>query len=374
MKLPCVKHKIILLTTRLDHIKKGVDKQHYLVDRAVGGKHGFAITPIYKKQKHPVFIPFGLTRMMGWATKSDPDANHIYELDNIATALFDFDQHPTPISDPFDQLNAFEFGQVLGFDRRKSRFIIDRQYAYDLPTYSSVTCLHSDGKDFTRKWGGAYYLYRKDRNSLTSNISPPGVFLRGALIVRYPVVFSPYDSMLNTLYRIRCKLNIPAYDQRTENSIPYSYDGYLGFKNCNWWNLLFQGRKGKYEDGDLMTLYVQKPTLIEGHQVGLGVMMTQSQDHDLTPSLSKIVLIRDNQFQIEESKIIEDDKILAASRKGKKDNTYFRIDPDESIFTDNQLDVLDIGRTLNWSPLDRFAYRCLLDQPINVNLNGFNGL
>jgi hypothetical protein len=212
-------------------------------------------------------------------------------LDEIIPDLFsNMPRGSAPVSN--DRQGVFSFAENIGLSRGRARYIIDQEYARQVPSYSFATQSAADADRFTAAHGGLYLLYRHDINSVTYKTgNAQGLLARGALSIRYPVPYNARDSLGKGLRRVRCKLNLPSYNDERPAPI-YKYDGYVVRRGERWCWLL-QARPVRDESGfsDLILMYTNLP---DGntHAPIEGVMLTQNQEDDLVPTISKVVLCR----------------------------------------------------------------------------------
>lgn len=170
-----------------------------------------------------------------------------------------------PITDPDMQVDVFKFAEYIGFTRSHARYILDQEYAGKLPTYTSFCMLKDEAIKFTAEHGGLYFLYQYDHNELAREQRQSlGVVTRASVSVRCPVpyMFTRSGDEVGSRYaRVRCKINIPGYDnvESDPTKDPYKFDGFVT-PNGSWWQCLLQARpnrnRGEHR-GDLMVTYTE---------------------------------------------------------------------------------------------------------------------
>lgn len=213
-------------------------------------------------------------------------------LDDIIPFLFPARWLPSPVSN--DRQGVFSFGENIGLSRGRARYMIDQEYARQVPTYSFATQSKKDAERFTAAHGGLYLLYRHDVNSVTRKAGDAqGLLVRAAISIRYPVPYSSRDTRNQGLRRVRCKVNLPSYNE-ARPALLYKYDGYVVPQRERWcWLLQARPVRDDSDISDLILMYTNTPTSrADGTPYPIqGVMMTQSQD-GLVPTISKVVLFR----------------------------------------------------------------------------------
>jgi len=206
-----------------------------------------------------------------------------------------------------------DFANRIRLDPEKARYIIDYLHASRFPTYSAVAQPNTTAKDFIRDYGGLYYIYRHDVNSITSTKEfPLGKIARATLSIRYPLPFKPHAAERMGESRIRCKLAIPSYStlqEPTPKSPPLAYDGYVGTKG-DWHQFLLQARLTKKDDAtarrheDLILMYTDElPDAGGQKRFASGVMLTQSQEKAVKPMIASIVIERCLGYRVENTPI-----------------------------------------------------------------------
>jgi hypothetical protein len=314
MQLPKAQHKIMLLYARLIELGTtgetvGGIHNKGRISTAAGNKNGdpsFYFHPPREAQKELVGVRKLKMLCAARAPHSKTTKKH---LDDIVLELFPRQHHDDhPVSS--DEVTVRAFADRIGFDRQRARFIIDSMRASELPTYNAVSQGWAPAERFAARYGGLYYLYRHDLNDHTrTNDAPAGVIVRATLSIRYPVPYRAYDAMKKRgESRIRCKLIIPAYGGRNA-SRSLSYDGFVGPKG-RWHQFLFQARRNSKdphtrEREDLILMYTEglaRPDEKEP-RFTRGVMMTQNQEHELTPTVSTIAIVRVPEHRIEKKSV-----------------------------------------------------------------------
>jgi hypothetical protein len=213
-------------------------------------------------------------------------------LDSWVRILFPANQ---PNDRPFssDEITVRAFADRIKLDKERARYIIDYVRASELPTYNAISQGPASAARFTTKYAGLYYLYRHDLNEETRSNS---AIVRATLSIRYPVPYKAYGATKRGDSRIRCKLVIPTYgDRKTASAL--TYDGFVGPKG-RWHQFLFQARRDPKNPRtkkreDLILMYTEGLSFREGKsRLVRGVMMTQNQEHRLTPTVSTIGIVR----------------------------------------------------------------------------------
>jgi len=323
-------------------------------------------------------FPVSEKALKRWRTRITPQKDKLQEIDETIMHWFqvDWEGNNHPISDPENKLPLFRFAEKIGIDAAKARYIIDRQFAHDLPTYSSLTSSTKLACKFVEEFVGVYYLYRHDNISQTSFTNhPQGVLLRCTVSIRYPVPYSPHDSEKYGVSRVRCKINIPSMNSHI--SKPFKYDGYVSKKGKNWWHWLLQMRpRGSTNDDqeDLVLMYTEKPkTDAAGHIIACGVMVTQNQDKEMMPTISTICLIKNKDVTLERATIMSGVNSTPMKNFPKSLDTYYKCVPkDEKRIMRDELSIIDLSDSSSWNDLDKIAVEKTFCGGIKVNLKGLH--
>lgn len=373
MHLSADRHKIILLLARLDELslkKERVGKYTVSSDWENVKIYLFQ----HDDKQSPDNFPFHAKQLKEWSTKIPPRIENLERLDAAMLTFFPgrWQGLTKPISDPDKKLKALDFAEAIGIDRAKARYIIDRKYAYDLPSFSALNCSNKDARKFVKHYGGIYYLYRHDVNSFTAKKHTQGLLLRSTLCIRYPVAYTPLGTETSRDYRIRCKVNVPSYNQSFNTDV-FKYDGYMMKKNDSWWHWLLQGRDYGRGPGDLIMMYTQHPKIKTGEiEPCLGVMITQNQEKFLVPTISKVFLVKLPEFTLEEDKVLTDIELNKVRGESVKNNNFFKTIPDETEFMSEQCKSLDLADQSDWNDFDKMAVRYIFTEPLPLNLKGLH--
>ena len=138
MHLPRYQRKLILLYAKfIDLYHKQTTLPSGKFDTSNDGDMQFELT----KNGEVHTFPFSEKDLKKWRTKTRPQKQVLQKLDEAVIFWFEgnWDGYETPISDPDKKLGVFQFAEKIGFDCAKARYIIDRQYSHDLPSYSALT-------------------------------------------------------------------------------------------------------------------------------------------------------------------------------------------------------------------------------------------
>lgn len=365
MYLPHYQKKLILLSNLLEELEKAgrdINGGKVKIERnALGDQFCFI-----KDGNAPRDL-FQCRALQSHSADQKPNKESLENADDSVLALFPEgwgDEHPVSS----DGIGVFEFANHIGYDNSHARYLIDVTCASRLPSFSAVTLTNTRARKFTEDFGGLYYLYRHDRNRLVRK--PPyneGVLVRATLSIRYPVPIKSLDSNKKGHSRIRCKLNLPAYDQDKLDGAEadiYKYDGYVSSKG-KWWQWIFQVRQSdpprKPDLIDLMLMYTEIPSNIEGFDILKGVMMTQNQGADLRPTVSSLVLIREPEYSVRYR-----DELKSYDLVGSSDNS------DEKDFMRNNSRILDLGNKIAWKKHDEMAMLELFKGWDKINFRGLH--
>jgi len=323
-------------------------------------------------------FPVSEKTLKRWRTRITPQKDKLLEIDETVIRWFkaDWEGNCNPISDPKNKLPLFKFAEKIGIDASKARYVIDRQYAHDLPTYSSLTSSTKLAHDFVEEFGGIYYLYRHDNNAQTAlkNYSQ-GILLRCTVSIRYPVPYAPLDSSKSGVSRVRCKINIPSLNR--ELSEPFKYDGYVSKKGKKWWHWLLQMRPdvSKIDNQeDLVLMYTEKPrTDTTGHIVTCGVMVTQNQDKDMMPTISNVCIIKDMNYNLKRETVLSSPGASSIRKLSKSLDTFYKCYPeDEKKAMRDRIAIIDLSDSSSWNELDKIAVGKIFGESIKVNLKGLH--
>lgn len=372
MHLPKSQHKIMLLYARLMELQAthqmlpGVGYLSLTEDK----KRSFIIHPegALAGQWEPLRLSVDELKKHCAVRKPQTGAK-LAPLDEIVLKLFPGDwSQPKPVSS--DPVSLTEFGARIGLERGRSRYIIDYIHASELPTYSSVTQKAATAQRFAERYGGLYYVYRHDLNDVTKSIGfEHGAIARATLSIRYPVPYKPLSSARKGERRIRCKLTLPGYGRQRIG--PILYDGYVGTKGP-WHQFLFQARRdpegaGKRRSEDLILMYTEALADASApDSITRGVMLTQNQETDLTPTVSSVVIARQRDFRIKKETIKRLDSLDAEHHYLR---TFYKLIPeDESRFMNRNAklfkpldpEVADVAMALfnGWSRLNVRGLHC----------------
>ena len=331
MQLPKSQHKVILLFARLMELKT--------TKAPIAG--GYITLSDNSEKDFVLRTPSGDQKLAGFkemerhrAVRKPQPGKNLDNLDKIVLQLFPgrwSDRYPVSS----DKILLSEFSQGIGIDRARSRYIIDYIHASELPTFSSVTQKATTAHRFAERHGGLYFVYRHDENDATrSNPSQRGAIVRSTLSIRYPVPYKPHASERKGESRIRCKLTIPGYGRQWKGG-HILYDGYVGTKGP-WHQFLLQARRDsavttKRPGDDLILMYTEAlgtetsgPTTFTH-----GVMLTQNQEVNMTPTVSSVVIERQPNFRVKRQEIKELEKLDAYEYL----RTFYKLEPsDESSF------------------------------------------
>lgn len=333
-----------------------------------------------------------------------PNTDSLEEFDDAVVALFPgVWPNDTPVSDKAKTIDVDTFGMRIGFkDPSRVRYVIDHDYASMLPTFSAVTQPNGEADEFTETHGGLYLLYRHDANDSThSNGVAQSVVTRATLSIRYPVPYKPHESDQQGTSRIRCRLNIPPYQpgaapERAEASSAvapddtalYRYDGYVGSKGEKWWHFLLQARqdsKRSRHSEDLILMYTERFAETRPARDTLemvrGVMLTQNQEQDFTPTVSTIVLIRVADYLVQKLPWINRDlpgakklppRLLDHYALMKKTSSGGVARDDERPFMRGEPGIVDLSAPGTWTKTDAFAVSALFAGWNGVNVRGLH--
>lgn len=306
-----------------------------------------------------------------------PQDETLAHLDAVTARLYPSEVlSPAPFSN--DALGVFTFGAAIGFDMPTVRHVIDHAYAGALPTFNAMTMGWAAADRFIGSFGGLYHLYRLDRNEETRAAGHPvGVVVRATLSLRYPVPYKAYQSARKGRCRIRCKLNLPAYDGPTRDAPQpkgapppcYKYDGYVSPKGPAWWQWLFQSRRvstPQRNEEDLILFYTEKLKRDLGEtDVVRGVMLAQNQATNLVPTVSKILLTRAQGYAVE--------KIDHGPQRPEQHRASYRLTPeDERPFMRHKHGLVDLANAADWSESDRRAIEAMHAPWADVDLRGLH--
>lgn len=264
-----------------------------------------------------------------------------------------------PISDPGKDLGVFTFGELIGIERPKARFIIDNHYSTEFPTFGTFADTLSETERTVVKHGGVYSMYRLDDNALTRDLGFPfGVLTKSRISIRYPVPFRSFEDSGKTRYRIRCKLNVPAYESLASSKIPeqfFRYDGYVSPKGSGWWQWLFQLRKINHRNSeDLIFLYTQsKDTLCSSVPFRAGKIMFQDQSRDMLPTYANVVIAKHDKYRVSATDISDDLKQFMPGLR-----RYYEMQPGEREDMRSP-SFVDLTRQDTWTEMDRMAVELL---------------
>lgn len=306
-----------------------------------------------------------------------PWSKTLEALDPVVTTLFPRGwKHSAPVSDPKKRIGVFTFARKIGFDRPRARYILDYEYARQLPTFSAVTMERSKANDFVSSFGGLYYLYRHDLNEQTNKRNQPqGVLVRSTVSIRYPVPYAPKRTDKGNITRVRCKINIPSYDGISADL--HKYDGYVSRGGRHWWNWLLQLRPKidqRSDTEDLVLMYTEAGnSRREEDAPTMGVMLTQNQEDKLAPTVSTIVLLRDSRYQVDYRKLDR----CPPEKRGPDfpeylSNYYSLVPKDERDFMRKLPKVIDLSKSSRWAHTDRIAVGALFDGWDKVNRIGLH--
>lgn len=310
-----------------------------------------------------------------------PNAETLAALDRVVSLVFPTNPRTLhSISDPKRQLDVFSFAVRLGFTASRARYIIDYEYASQLPTYSAVTQSSARAREFCLKHGGLYSLYRHENNNVTRwNNEPHGVVTRSTLSIRYPVPYKAHEADGQGDSRVRCKLNVPGYGKRAP--AVYKYDGYVA-SNRHWSQFLLQGRPGMErnpDSEDLILMYMERFTDADDPtRPRRGVILTQNQDDELNPMVSTVVLIREPGYRVDTFDIPEPPRPKKKENLAAYYSSYFAIkntdgvEVDEQEFMRSRPRVIGLSDARSWSDTDAIAVQALFDGWSGLNIRGLH--
>ncbi|MGD1926041.1 MAG: hypothetical protein ACFB03_17925 [Paracoccaceae bacterium] len=290
---------------------------------------------------------------------------NLVRYDNFCSILFYqcFGDIKNPISDPNGNIGVFTFGELIGLSKATSRFIIDTHYAQSFPTFGTFAQSYTKAERFAITHGGIYSLFRLDRNAETNRLGYSfGMISKCRLSIRYPVPYKGSQRSGRELFRIRCKMNIPAY--QGENPSPtagidsFKYDGFVSQRDKYWWQLLFQQRRRMHPNSeDLVLIYIDKTSfLINNRTARWGKILYQDQSKRMAPNYADCLLIKEKGSAIRNlpSPGSFPESIIRADR-------YFETVPGERPIMRSPY-TIDIHRRDSWSPEDRDPVLALLKQ------------
>ena len=375
MQLTQDRHKIMLLHYWLEEHSRNDDTERDFKVTSNADKVYTFRAKTDRNAPRGVEFPFTGYELKQWCTKVKPKELTLQKLDQAVVEFFPkaFKGIEYPVTD--ERITSVEFGSRLEIESAKARYIIDRQYAYDLPSFNSLTGKHSQLTKFVAKNGGVFRLYRHDFNNFTKKEFPLGVLLRSTLSIRYPVPYGNYSTQVTDLYRVRCKLNIPNYNGREFRSEYFKYDGYVTEKKgSGWWHWLFQGRGGDKqhvndESDDLILMYTKARKTQDGLKTYSGVMLTQTQEKSLVPTLSKVFLVKMPGYAMQEQKLYS---AINPRTDRAKANLFYKMVPDEAGFMEDQLDWFDLSGASSLDDFDSLAIKSIYTDPLPININGLH--
>lgn len=379
MHLPRSQRKLIVLFTRFAELYKSKDPLP-LGEVSVTTDGEPHIVLLNKDKKIIEEFPVSERVLKKWRTKITPHKEKLQEIDATVIRWFPgkWKDITDPISDPEKKLPLFKFAEKIGIDASKARYLIDRQFAHDLPTFSSLTSSNTIACNFVREFGGIYYLYRHDNNMQTRTRKfSQGVLLKCTVSIRYPVPYSPLDSERNGFSRVRCKVNIPSINRQL--SEPFKYDGYVSKKGKKWLHWLLQMRPDRStnnndNDDDLVLMYTERPKPdTTGNIVACGIMVTQNQDKDLMPTISTICMIKEKNYKLNEEHVLSGTASASIKKLSESSGTYFKGSPeDEKRIMRNKLAVIDLSASSTWNEIDKLAVEKIFYEGVKVNLKGLH--
>lgn len=275
-------------------------------------------------------------------------AGTLERLNAMIPKLFPADWPCTePLSDSHG-MPVFKFGELIGLCRAESRHVLDCMHASNFPLIRALACEHYKAKKFSKRFSGCYSLYRHDVNpAVDPSRYPNGILVKSSLTIRYPVPHKAYSYDANSRSSIRVKLNLRSY--REHGIKLYKYDGLMGFSSKDpWWTWIFQGRFGDNNRRieDLILMYTKDIDKAEDDAV-TGIMMTQNQDNQSTPTPSNVVLLREPGYQLSVNSNVHGEE-------------YFKLEPDEDEFMRNSPALIDMARPDKWDEADKKAISRLL--------------
>jgi len=264
-------------------------------------------------------------------------------LDSWVKMLFPL-QQPLHIDRPVssDEVTVRVFADRIRLEKERARYIIDYIRASELPTYNAVSQGPAAAARFSGKHSGLYYVYRHDLNEETRWNS---VVVRATLSIRYPVPYKAFGATKRGESRIRCKLVIPTYGERKTASV-LVYDGFVGPKG-RWHQFLFQARRDPKNPRtkkreDLLLMYTEGLSAREGKAgFARGIMLTQNQEHRLTPTVSTIGIVRAGRSRMGKKSV---GKLARLAKTYPYIDHYYPLEPaDEHEFMKNHAEVFHIG-------------------------------
>ena len=358
MHLPRSQRKLILFLARLKELsasEKVVDGLKYELTK--GGNKCFEIRHVDGMDKH--FEQIEHDTLVRSATKHQARKGTAERYDKeVRWAFPQWDQNVKPVSDP--EIGVFTFAKGIGYEPSKARFILDTFHASNLPTFSSMTRTWKEGERFVLEQGGLYHVYRYDLNNVTSRRDDAllGLVTKSTLSVRYPVPYRPSQSDNNReSCRVRCKLNLPGYGPNSPEI--YKYDGFVSPRG-GWQQWLFQSRSRNDEiQNDVLLMYSRPLPRKDGEPQNLeGMMLTQNQDRDLTPTCSKLLIVRNEDYRVTKTPLFS--KSMKTDRSFGYVEDFFELSPnDERDFMRNTHAIIDISNLEHQDEADRKAINWL---------------
>ena len=159
-----------------------------------------------------------------------------------------------------------------------------------------------------------------------------------------------------SLYRVRCKLNIPNYRSAHDPDLApseafFRYDGFVSEKGDDWWQWLFQARRFEHENSeDLILMHCRKKENVhKGVKFRLGRMTYQDQSEELRPRSSSVVLVRHPDFSV------TDVELPPSIKKSLPEiERFYSMEPGERKMM-RYPRVIDLHDRASWTPIDEFA-------------------